>query len=134
MVIIPLQPVVSQTVNVVLADQSCTIDVYAKGILAAYQPPWVPAPTPPTYPAPDLLASALYLDLYVSNVLVLGGIQCLNGVAIVRDSYLGFVGDLAFYDTQGATDPVYTGLGGRYVLAYLSPGDIAGTTVQTLAA
>jgi hypothetical protein len=126
MQIIPLQAVPSQTVNVSLAGQSCTIDVYQKGIL----PPFTPADA--TSPNVALLPAVVYLDLYVANVLIVGGVRCMNGVAIVRYDYLGFTGDLAFYDTQGATDPVYTGLGGRYVLAYLSPGDIPGTSVQTL--
>ena len=69
---------------------------------------------------------------YGRRLLILGGVMCLNATVIVRNTYLGFVGDLAFYDMQGATDPLYTGLGSRYVLAYLVPGDIPASTVQTL--
>jgi hypothetical protein len=127
-VIIPLQAVASQTVNVSLAGQACTINVYQKGILPPF--PALTVASTGVY----LLSAVVYLDLYISNVLVLGGIRCMNGVAIVRNSYLGFTGDLAFYDTQGSTDPVYSGLGSRYVLAYLSAGDVPGTTVQTLVA
>jgi hypothetical protein len=39
----------------------------------------------------------------------------------VRDEYLGFIGDLAFFDTQGMTDPDWTGLGSRYILGYFFP-------------
>jgi hypothetical protein len=66
---------------------------------------------------------AVYLDLYVAGVLIIGGVLCLNGVNIVRNAYLGFIGDLAFYDQQGTTDPVYSGLGSRYLLFYFAPGD-----------
>ena len=45
---------------------------------------------------------------------------------IVRDTYLGFLGDLAFFDLQGEDDPYYTGLGDRWVLGYLTTADLAG--------
>jgi hypothetical protein len=145
MQIIPLQAVPSQTINTTLSGQSCTLNIYQKGI------PGVAAPlltesgfvllteggqelfaSPPTY----VLDQALYLDLTLNGALLLSGVLCRNATAIVRNTYFGFVGDLAFYDTQGSTDPVFTGLGngGRYILAYLSPGDIPNTTIQTLAA
>ncbi len=50
---------------------------------------------------------------------------CENGNRLVRDAYLGFSGDLAVVDTQGASDPVYTGLGTRYQMVYLAPADLA---------
>lgn len=96
--IVPLQPVPSQTLTTTLGGQSCTINVYTKGIETPH----------------------LYLDLSVSGVLVLSGVICRNATAIVRNTYFGFVGDLAFYDTQGSTDPAYSALGSRYVLAYLA--------------
>ena len=67
----------------------------------------------------------IYVDLYVNNELIIGGVigQDLN--LIVRYAYLGFIGDLCFYDTQGVDDPYYTGLGDRWQLIYLSPEDIA---------
>lgn len=99
MEIIPLQPQPSQTVSVVLNNQSCQINVYQK-----------------TY--------GVFLDLYVANVLIIGGVLCENLHRIVRDVYLGFSGDLAFADTMGDTDPVYTGLGTQYQLVYLSPSDL----------
>jgi hypothetical protein len=49
---------------------------------------------------------------------------CLNLVRIVRSLYLGFSGDLCFLDTQGSTDPVYTGLGTRYQFLYLEKQDL----------
>lgn len=44
---------------------------------------------------------------------------------IVRSAYLGFIGDLAFIDTQGTSDPIYAGLGTRFQLVYLFPVDVA---------
>jgi hypothetical protein len=43
---------------------------------------------------------------------------------MVRETYLGFIGDLSFTDTQGTSDPVYTGLGSRFVLLYLEASDL----------
>ena len=45
---------------------------------------------------------------------------CLNLVGLVRSAYLGFIGQLAFFDTQGTSDPDYSGLGTRYQLVYQS--------------
>ena len=103
--VIPLQPVPGQTVNCVLNNQACTINVYTLGLF-------------------------LFVDLYVNNALIIGGVICWNLNVIVRDAYLGFIGDLAFFDTQAsptveATDPVYTGVGTRYQLAYFTPAELA---------
>jgi hypothetical protein len=109
MQIVPLQAVPSQTLNVTLNQQPCTINLYWRGL---------------DYPN-------LFCDLYVNNAQIVAGVICLNGVAIVRSAYLGFTGDLAIYDTQGSSDPQYTGLGARWQLVYLAPGDIA-SNVQTV--
>jgi hypothetical protein len=100
MQLIPLQAVPSQTVGVSLDGQACQINVYQ-------------------------LSTGLYVDLYLSNVIVIAGVIAQNINRVVRDAYLGFAGDLVFIDTQGDSDPDYTGLGGRFVLAYLTPADIA---------
>lgn len=60
----------------------------------------------------------IFLDLYINDVLILGGVLCLNNVAIVRDPYLGFIGDLAFTDLTGDEDPQVSGLGFRWLLNY----------------
>lgn len=98
MLVVPLSPVPSQTVSVVLAQQSCRISVYAK-------------------------TTGLFLDLYVNDALIIAGVIGLNTVLIVRDQYLGFAGDLAFFDLQGSADPVYGGLGTRYILGYIAVGE-----------
>lgn len=99
---IPLQALPNQQLNIQLANQPCTIHVRQN-------------------------STGMYLDLYVNNVLIIGGVICLNRVRIVRNAYLGFIGDLAFVDTQPGThpmDPIYTGLGARFQLAYLEAADL----------
>lgn len=98
MLIVPLQAVACQSVSVVLGNQNCRINVGQKG-------DWV------------------FLDLYVNDVLIIGGVICENLNRIVRNKYFGFVGDLTFIDNEGTNDPVYTGLGSRYSLAYLEDGE-----------
>jgi hypothetical protein len=92
--IIPLQAVPNQTLFVQLNGQDCQINVYDK-------------------------QGIIYLDLYVSNTLIIGGVICQNLNPIVRSVYLGFDGDLAFIDNAGDEDPFYTGLGTRFSLTYL---------------
>lgn len=92
---IPIQPVPAQTVSVTLGSQPCAITIYQK-------------------------STGLFLDLAVNDAPIVTGVLCHNLVKIVRDAYLGFTGDLAFLDTQGTDDPTYDGLGGRYLLLYLS--------------
>jgi hypothetical protein len=98
MLIVPLQPLASQVVQVMLGGQACTIAVYSKG-------------------------GSLFADITVAGVALRTAQLCLNGVLLVRFTYFGFVGDLVFVDLQGDTDPLYTGLGTRYVLVYLAPAD-----------
>jgi len=100
MQIVPLNPVPSQSLNITLGGQACQINVYQK-------------------------AFGVFLDLSVNNVLIIGGVLCLNLVLIVRSLYLGFVGDLAFIDNQDSSDPTFDGLGSRYSLAYLTTDDVA---------
>lgn len=99
--VIPLRPVPNQTLTTLLDLQQCQINVYQK-------------------------RNGMYLDLYMDNSLVIGGVICENLNRIVRSIYLGFSGDLAFTDNQGETDPVYTGLGTRYSLLYLTAADLLG--------
>lgn len=101
MQIIPLVATPSQTVAVNLAGQNCQINVYQK-------------------------AFGLFLDLYVNDGLIIGGVICQNRNRIVRSLYLGFQGDLIFLDNQGSADPVYTGLGAQFSLAYLTVADLNG--------
>lgn len=101
MQIIPTQALPFQTLAVQLAGQACIINLYQK-----------------TY--------GLFMDLYVSGILVVGGAICENRNRIVRNSYLGFIGDFIFGDLQGENDPIYTGLGTQYFLVYLEEADLPG--------
>jgi len=96
MKIIPLSAVPSQNLNVILSGQNCNISVYTLG--------------------PDNL---IYLDLSVQGRAIITCVLCHDRVRLVQLEYLGFIGDLAFFDTQGVSDPVYTGLGSRFLLGYL---------------
>lgn len=86
----------SQRLNAQLGNQPCTIDIYQK-------------------------LTGLYLDLKVNDAAIVTGALCLEGNFLVRDAYLGFVGDLMMVDTQGTQDPDYTGLGGRFSLLWVAP-------------
>ena len=98
MLIIPTQSIPSQSLTTSIANQSVFLNIYQKGQLDYY---------------------ALYMDVYLSSALIVAGAICLNAHNIIRHAYLGFPGDLAFFDTQAADDPVYTGLGSRWFLASL---------------
>lgn len=100
MQIIPLQAVPNQKFQVVLADQSCQIEI-------------------------NQTDYGLFTTLWLGDALVIAGVLSLNKTRIVRSSYLGFVGDLAFQDLEDNADPIYTGLGTRFILNYLEESDLA---------
>jgi hypothetical protein len=101
MQLIPIQPIANQTFQVQLAGQACVLNVYQ-------------------------LQYGLFVDLYVSNSLIVPGVIAENRNRIVRSAYLGFIGDICFFDTQGSNDPQFDGLGTRYQLVYLTADDLAG--------
>lgn len=104
MISVPLKPVPNQSTQVVLGGQSCVLHVYQ-------------------------LAYGLFVDVEVNDQLVVAGVICQNLNRVVRSLYLGFSGDLTFWDTAGTDDPqdpVYTGLGARFVLLYLSASELEG--------
>lgn len=61
----------------------------------------------------------VYLSLNANGVDIVTNSMCRDRVSIVRAKYLPFSGNLAFVDTQGHSDPDYSGFGTRYKLAYL---------------
>ncbi len=99
MQIITTTSTASQTLNIKLGDQYCMINLYQK-------------------------STGLYLDLYVNNAPIVTGVLCRDRVKLVRQTYLGFIGDLTFFDTEGFTDPDYTGLNSRFELAYMELSDL----------
>lgn len=99
MITISLEPVKEQTVNVALNQQQCSIRLVQR-------------------------ESAIYMDLSVNDVPLIQGVPCLYANKMVRYSYLGFSGDLVFLDSQGTSDPTYSGLGGRFKLFYMTEAEL----------
>ena len=100
MLYIPVQPIPNQTLQIGLGGQTTTLNVYQQ-------------------------AYGLYMDVLIGTNPIVQGIICLNYDLIIRNTYFGYIGDFFFYDTQGTSDPVYTGLSSRWFLVYLEAADIA---------
>lgn len=105
MLIIPLIPAASQQLGVTLASLPCQLKVKTR-------------------------TTGLFLDISINDVPALDGVICLDRVRMVRDAYLGFPGDLFFADTEGRDDPTFDGLGSRFLLVYLAPGETPPRGVQ----
>jgi hypothetical protein len=108
--IVPVRAIPNQILTVQLSNQPTQLAIYQK-------------------------STGLFMDVYVNDSLIIGGVLCLNGKAIVRTAYLGFIGDFAFFDTQpssfsGPADPVYTGLGARWPLYYFLPSELTDPLAQ----
>jgi hypothetical protein len=99
MIQVPLKAIPAQSLNIVLGNQNCQLNLYSK-------------------------LGVLYMDVYVNNAAIILGVQCENANRIVRSVYLGFIGDFIFIDTRGASDPIFTGLGTQYLLQYLEQADL----------
>lgn len=99
MMIVPLAAVPNQTLTITLSSQITQINLYQK-------------------------APGLFMDVLVNNALIIGGVLCQNLNRIIRSLYLGYDGDFFFIDQQGTDDPVYTGLGARWVLAYVDSTEL----------
>jgi hypothetical protein len=100
MLIVPTTATPWKVYPILLAGQNCQINVYQK-------------------------TTGLYLDLSINDAPVKVGIICRDRVLLIRQVYLGFIGDLSFFDTQGTEDPYYTGLGARWQLVYLESSDLS---------
>jgi hypothetical protein len=116
---IPLNPVPSQTLNITLTNQACQINVYGKQFYVPQDPVGGIASEPPVYTQ----INPIFLDLYVNDAPVILGALGRTLVRLVRDAYLGFIGDLFFYDVLGVypklpQDPLIYGLGSRWLLMY----------------
>lgn len=90
---IPIIAAPNQTFSITLGGQQCRITVRQK-------------------------STGVYLDLVANNVAIVTTAICRDRVALVRNAYRPFTGNLAFVDTQGTTDPQYSGFGARYQLVY----------------
>jgi len=97
---IPLIAAPAQTQSISLSKQNCKLSVYQRG-------------------------DALYCDLTVNGAPVLATKICRNRIRLMLGAeYRPFVGDLVFVDTQGDSQPHYTGLDGRFVLLYLEATEV----------
>ncbi len=92
---VPLISTPSQSLTVNLGGQQCEIQIAQK------------------------YTGGVFLSMKVDGVQVVTSKLCRDRVSIVRAAYMPFVGELSFVDTQGTSDPDYTGFGSRYQLAYL---------------
>jgi hypothetical protein len=103
---VPLQDIPDQSILITLNNQSCQINVYQK-------------------------RTGMFMDLYSNNVLILGGIYCVNQTFAVMNVYLGFIGDFMWVDTLNLNaNPIYgSGVGSRFQLVYLLPSDILPTAL-----
>lgn len=99
MQLIPLQAVPSQTLAVTLARQAAQIAVRQNG-------------------------AEMYFDLLVGTTSIVRARICLDRARLLLGvRYRGFVGDFAFVDLQGNSNPNYAGLGSRFQLFYLGAGE-----------
>lgn len=99
MQIVPTEPTAAQSFAITLAEQNCQIIIQQK-------------------------STGMFMDLYSNGTIVVAGVICENLNRIVRNAYFGFIGDFAFFDTQGTSDPYYTGLGSRFLLAYIEASEL----------
>ena len=60
----------------------------------------------------------LYMNLSIDEEEKLNGIICLNNVDLIKYDDVGVTGSLYLSDTQGDKDPIYYGLGDRWILFY----------------
>lgn len=98
MLTIPLKPIPSQALNVVLAQQYCTINLYQK-------------------------STGLYFDLLIDNTPIVTCVIVRDRLNLVSEAYHGFIGNLMIVDLQEKADPQYLGLGERWVLVYLGENE-----------
>ncbi|MBO1325339.1 hypothetical protein K2X14_11630 [Acetobacter sp. TBRC 12305] len=92
--IIPINAVAYQAIKVPLSGHSVQLDIQQR-------------------------STGLYMNITLDGTLIMAGVICQDRTWIVRKAYFGMPGDLAFQDTQGTDDPVYSGLGSRFVLVYV---------------
>lgn len=95
MIVIPLKPVPSQTLQVTLDTQDARITVRTIGDLMYFS-----------------------LEGVAVTRLIRDRVR-----QLIDSKYHGFRGDFAFVDTQGTDDPIYPGLGDRWKLVYFSAGE-----------
>ena len=96
MLFIPLAAIPSQTLNIVLDGQDCTISLYWR-------------------------QERLYLDLISNGQAIVVGAICENKANVLQTDHLYFKGSLHFFDSEGDSPPRYEGLNYiRWVLVFIA--------------
>jgi hypothetical protein len=101
--VVPTTESPAQLITITLAGQACLIRLFTKSInVPALDPEEIATDPNPRYEN----ANPVFVDVYTGSGanLVVGGVIVRHGTLIVRDVYLGFLGDLAVYDTSGAME------------------------------
>lgn len=62
--------------------------------------------------------TGLFFSIAVDEVFIIRSVLCENINPLILYNYLKFTGNLFFVDTEGNSDPDFTGLGDRYLLVY----------------
>jgi hypothetical protein len=110
---VQVSDVFSQTLQSQLGGQNVTLNIYQLS-------------TSGVDSNGNLTTVGLYMDVLINGQPIITGVICHSLNRIVRNAYLGFIGDLGWVDTQGTSSPSSPGLGTRYQLMYLSADDVAG--------
>jgi hypothetical protein len=92
--VVPIISVPSQKMTVTLGGQQCQLAI-------------------------DQKYGLVFVSISIGGVAVVAFSLARDRVPLVRYPYLGFKGTLAFIDTQGTSDPDYSGFGTRWKLVYL---------------
>ena len=100
MLTIPTTATPSQNIQTNVGGQSVVINLYQKD-------------------------KGLFADIVSNNVTIVSSVICLDAVPLIAADYMGFDGNLMFVDTQGSSNPDYTGLGDRFQLVYLTADEYA---------
>lgn len=100
MLVVPTQPLPNQVLQVQLNGQAVEVQIFQ-------------------------FAYGLFVTVLLNGTIVTASVSAYDRNRLIRYSYLGFIGDLSFIDSQGTDNPVYDQLGTRFQLAYLTPSDLA---------
>lgn len=91
--IIPIDAVPSQSFSVEIEGKECFFEFLTAGLY-------------------------IYMNMSVNDVRKISGVICLNKNKLNEYDGIGIKGDIHFEDTQGELDPIYYGLGDRWILVY----------------
>ena len=97
---VPLTQDPNQTIRVILGNQQVVIGITSTG-------------------------NGVFVSVNSNGVDIINSVLALNQMALMVNYYMGFVGQLMFYDTQGESDPTWDGFGTRYLLVYMDTDNYA---------